>query len=63
MVRLGKTPYEREETLVPWRAAMVRPSPTPCSEQLAERALGSSQRDGDAMKTGIWRAVFSWYSA
>ena len=24
VVRLGKTPYEREDNLVPWRAAMVR---------------------------------------
>jgi CubicO group peptidase (beta-lactamase class C family) len=24
VVRLGKTPYEREDTLVPWRAAMVQ---------------------------------------
>jgi hypothetical protein len=24
LVRLGKTPLEREDALVPWRAAMVR---------------------------------------
>ena len=24
VVRLGKTPYEREEHLVPWRTAMVQ---------------------------------------
>ena len=60
VVRLGKTAHEREDFLVPWRAAMVQAfadAAAPLSEPEAQAPLGV------VTKTGICRSVFSWYSA